>query len=76
MCISREEQDSIRALAGTAEETKKLAQTLYSAVMGDPDAKSKSSDKLRAIRVTPIRTPSPMAVPPSLAALARKAGGG
>jgi len=33
MCLSREEQDSIRALAGTAEETVELSQSLYQAVV-------------------------------------------
>jgi hypothetical protein len=33
MCLSREEQDSMRALAGTAEETVELSQSLYQAVV-------------------------------------------
>lgn len=33
MCLSREEQDSMRALAGTAEETVELSNTLYQAVV-------------------------------------------
>lgn len=73
MCLSREEQDSIRALAATSEETEKLAKTLYAAVLKDPEAKSRSSDKLRAIRpISSIRTPAPMAVPLTLV---RKVGG-
>lgn len=33
MCLSREEQDSIRALAGAAEETVELSQSLYQAII-------------------------------------------
>lgn len=33
MCLSREEQDSIRAVAATAEETVELSQSLYQAVV-------------------------------------------
>lgn len=33
MCLSREEQDSLRALAGTAEETVELSHSLYQAVV-------------------------------------------
>ncbi len=35
MCLSREEQDSINALKGTAAETVEMAQSLYSAVVHD-----------------------------------------
>jgi hypothetical protein len=68
MCISSEEQDSIRALAAATTETAKLARTLYAAVLNDPDAKSRSKGKLRVIRLSPF--PSEMSVP-----MVRKANG-
>jgi hypothetical protein len=50
MCLVQEEQDSIRALATTSEETAKLARTLYRAVMSDRAAKSEEAP-LRPSRV-------------------------
>ena len=44
MCLSHEEQDSIRSLGGTVDETVELSQSLYAHVM-----KTASSDKLKAV---------------------------
>ena len=54
-CLSREEQDSIRALADTSEETEQLAKSLYKIVAADPQgARTRSSDKFRAVRIPSI----------------------
>lgn len=50
MCLVQEEQDSIRALADTSEETATLARTLYRAVMSDQATKSEKAP-LRPSRV-------------------------
>lgn len=49
MCLSHEEQDSIRSLGGTVDETVELSQSLYAHVM-----KSASSDKLKAVTAAEI----------------------
>jgi hypothetical protein len=65
MCLSREEQDSIRALAGEAEETVELTQSIYNAVMSrrdssDPDIvpvfAELDSPTRRALQAPPLPT--------------------
>jgi hypothetical protein len=76
MCLSREEQDSIRAVAGTAEETVELAQSLYQAVVISETPipvtdslqvahTSEDSPTRRALRTAPIPVfPGDSSVPP------------
>ena len=47
--MSLEEEDSIRALAATSEETAELAKTLYAAVL--KDSAKLSANKLKLIRL-------------------------
>ena len=54
MCISSEELKSIEELAVTSEETEELARKLHKVVTANPqEAKRRSSDRLRAVRLTP-----------------------
>lgn len=48
MCLSPEEQDSIRALSGEADETVTLSKTLYNAVV------SKSDPNMKAVKVSDL----------------------
>jgi len=54
MCLSREEQDSMRALAGTAGETVELSQTLYNAVMARSDS---SNPNIEPVIVAALEEP-------------------
>jgi hypothetical protein len=76
VCLSREEQDSIRALAGTAEETVELSNTLYQAVVIhetpipvvdslEVTHMSEESPTRRALKTAPIPVfPGDSSIPP------------
>jgi hypothetical protein len=64
MCLSREEQHSLRALTGTAEETVELSQSLYNHVISQKPPPSTNGDgsshlidepeTKKALRVLPL----------------------